>query len=795
MTGKKISDLTAASVLGSSDKLVVEQSGTAKSITGSTLLRGKADIDGYYEEMSVGNAEQLISSVGINDKTPYNFRTSGGSNDIGDRKNEKIVGGTVAWNQMVQNGDFSNGTNWASQENSGNLSITDGIARVTRTTGTPSASSPALKNTDQFLAVEGHKYLISVDMRQSKDGGSPYFRSPTYTSQIITSVTLSTNWQTVAFIKNATDNNVLIYYIGNYNATTVLTTNDWIEYRNYHVHDLTAMFGSTIADYVYSLEQANEGTGVAWFKKLFPKDYYPYNAGELLSVKTSKAVMTGFNAYNHTSGVAEVLAGLSYQITGTYTALSLEGESVTPDANGLFMPSKTGTLTVTGGDSNSTCVHLVWDGERNGEYESYTTYEYPLDSSLELRGIPKLDANNKLYYDGDVYESDGTVTRKWGVITFDGTQPVGLANWRANESSVGWLYAPSVTPNLKNIQTSLGNQNYLVCDKLMPVIYTGSSGVYGNTISCISIVGSDLWGIAMRVADTSLTSASAINAWLAQHPVTVYYPLTAPTTETADPYTDPMIVNDWGTEEFVDNRDVAIPVGHDTFYQANLKAKLEMAPDSPDGDGDYIVRQSGGINEYVPFASNSTIDVFSATILTSGATATITLGNSKTVADLYGSKPSALYINNYDSGGSGVDFNMLVLLNVDDFTASTMRIDGVAYANSKRLRVYGTYNNSATALNAYWENIPVPPKQEQIILVFDDWVTGSGGGFLTQTVSLSGITSSSVVWVSPEPYGDNVEDYANAKVYCSGQGSGTLTFNTIGTPTITEDIDVIVIWM
>ena len=41
------------------------------------------------------------------------------------------------------------------------------------------------------------------------------------------------------------------------------------------------------------------------------------------------------------------------------------------------------------------------------------------------------------------------------------------------------------------------------------------------------------------------------------------------------------------------------PVGANALYQANLRAKLEMAPDSPDGDGDYIVRQTDGLNEYV----------------------------------------------------------------------------------------------------------------------------------------------------------------------------------------------------
>ncbi len=88
----------------------------------------------------------------------------------------------------------------------------------------------------------------------------------------------------------------------------------------------------------------------------------------------------------------------------------------------------------------------------------------------------------------------------------------------------------------------------------------------------------------------------------------VVYELATSVTETAEPYQNPQIVNDFGTEEYVDagvtastpTRDVEIPVGHQTFYQANLRAKLEMSPDSPDGDGDYIVRQTDGENTYVP---------------------------------------------------------------------------------------------------------------------------------------------------------------------------------------------------
>jgi hypothetical protein len=112
---------------------------------------------------------------------------------------------------------------------------------------------------------------------------------------------------------------------------------------------------------------------------------------------------------------------------------------------------------------------------------------------------------------------------------------------------------------------------------------------------------------AIATPSNSTDLASKLVAWMQNNPFTVVAELATPTTETADPYQTPQIVDDFGTEEYVDagvtaatpTRDVAIPVGHETTYQANLRAKLEMAPDSPsDGDGDYIVRQTNGTNEY-----------------------------------------------------------------------------------------------------------------------------------------------------------------------------------------------------
>lgn len=194
------------------------------------------------------------------------------------------------------------------------------------------------------------------------------------------------------------------------------------------------------------------------------------------------------------------------------------------------------------------------------------------------------------------------------------------------------------------------------------------------------------------------------------------------------------------------------------------------------------------------------IDVYSATVAITGLaldTATITLGGGITVSDLHSSsKPSALYIKNFNAATS-IDFNCLMLLNVDDYSSSTYRIDGVAYCGGgKQLTVSGTFANSATTLTGTLTDV-MRKKRESISLVAADWVTGSGGGYLTQTVSLTApLKALEDIWVSPDPA--DIEAFAEAKIYCYAGtvgATGSLEFRTIGTPTISADIDVNVVWM
>lgn len=61
----------------------------------------------------------------------------------------------------------------------------------------------------------------------------------------------------------------------------------------------------------------------------------------------------------------------------------------------------------------------------------------------------------------------------------------------------------------------------------------------------------------------------------------------------------------------------------------------------------------------------------------------------------------------------------------------------------------------------------------------------------SQTVSVTGVTATGVVFVNPDP--TDQADYTSAGIVCSAQGTGTLTFTCDTTPT--NDIDVVVVML
>lgn len=592
-------------------------------------LTQKANQDGYYADLVSGGATQILSDMVETDTTPYNYRTAGGPLEIGDRmKLKRVVGGSLAVNQLVRNGNFAEVYDWQfNNAGYGSYTVQNNVATIV-------AGQDAVGNTSTyfrtmiFANIVDHVYLALMDVNPSVSTTVRY-QYPAAASGTRSKVLTADTWQTYgSIVKGIAQTNDATFYI---NVGASLSAGDTILVKNAMVFDLTQMFGATIADYVYSLETATAGAGVAWLKAHFPKifdsGYIPYNAGTFEHVSGLSAhKMTGFNQWDEEwevgafdangqkiSGISAIRSKNYIPVlpNTTYYYKTGSNTSVSPfeyDANKTFLKRSGYILNqtfTTGGNThylmigfptaygttykNDICINLHWDGERDGEYEPYEDHSYPLDSDVTLRGIPKLDANNNLYYDGDEYASDGTVTRRYGIVD------LGTLTWAA-PSAYGNVYRSDTNlPDAVNGSQSMGKQ--------APIILSTSAFKNSyNVTDAAQVATAGLIGINYnKVYVTFAESMTAAQIKTALSGVYMLYTLKNEyiTTEEADPYTEIQNVSNWGTEEFVTTS--LVPVGHETAYQPDLRAKIEVAPESPDTDGLYLVKRKNGQNSYVAY--------------------------------------------------------------------------------------------------------------------------------------------------------------------------------------------------
>ena len=539
-------------------------------------------------------SQRVKLESGVEDAVPYLLRRSGGDLDIGDSENDKLVGGTIAWNQLIN------------ESTSTLQGITKSFANG-KVVLNGTATQAGVIYIVPVGNYAGHKFLITSANMQNQ-----YFSSVARDLTNSTTIALSgpgEDWgsRIVSVPSNCSE---FGFYI-NFSADAVFDNFTFV----CQAFDLTQMFGSTIADYITSLETANAGAGVLWFKKLFPKSYYAYNAGTLESVNTSAHIMRGFNQFNITtktdnkmfawatgspvtsnlsvvSDYIRVIEGqtyycnykiqlMCYNFDKEYLGYLSEVGELVPTGTGSYLTNDT---TIPMG-SNIYYVRLGFRSSinnnidftstsditfnisqpnttispHNGDYVHYSENTYLLDDTLTLNGLYKLDVDNKLYCDGDTYESDGTVTRKYGAVD------LGALTWTwFSENEV--FYA--TLANCKG--TPWGNSiPNCICEKYDAA---GSNKVVTSTHTFDRVC---------YISDTHiyLYDSSAIGKTAAQFAeyvsgTTLVYELATPTIETANPFTNPQVVDKDGTEEYVDvginsgTRDVAIPVGHETMYYA-----------------------------------------------------------------------------------------------------------------------------------------------------------------------------------------------------------------------------------
>lgn len=579
--GDKIDEIT----LTIDDTLTQSGQVADAKVTGDAL-NTKADQNGYYENLNVGVADQLASKNYIEDNEAYIFRPTGSGAKVGTREFDTIVGGSIVWNQLIGND----------------------VKAANKVFDTATSTYQYYLTSATLSIKSGHKYLLTINgSRTISDNDAVNFSLMITGNNELTGVAFANGEadgvKSIIFTSSNDYNQSIGIVANNYYGKRGYSIEDSVSYDNLQLFDLTAMFGSTIADHIYSLEQAETGAGVAWFRKYFSNDYYEYNADELMHVTDLQSHDTvGFNLFDKSKAVVGkyMSSGNGTEATGNnffhteyikavpdtvyYISDTSASSNTSVFANYDSNKNFIGFSSKHNGNSNlrktfsntayivvnavktvldTFCINLSWSGTRDGKYESYVKHSYPLDSSLTLRGIPKLTADGDLSYDGDIYKPDGTVERRYGIVDL-GTLDWGKTNGGINQEG-GYVFT---TTSLIFAAAPVFCTKYL---------YGRSASSNNSAFSAGNLtISRNSSGTKLFIRDDSFADASSDDFEVAMSGVILIYELATPTTETAQLYQSPQIIDPYGTEEYVTTS--IIPVGHQTQYPEDLRAKIESLP-------------------------------------------------------------------------------------------------------------------------------------------------------------------------------------------------------------------------
>lgn len=332
-----------------------------------------------------------------------------------------------------------------------------------------------------------------------------------------------------------------------YNATIPLLTN--IDcYINYY--DLTTMFGS-----------GNEPSTVEEFEKIFPADYYPYNAGEIISAGTEEIVEQGANLYYGTdmlkvgSDDYEYIANsyrcksiklkpnttytLSFNSDKTSEIILLMNVTTVVNAGQYFDFRKAShTQTYTTGDDGclyvgvyagngnvasadvvkrlSECKIMISEGDTPTAYAPYHSNTHPIPEAIKALpgyGWSAGTARNYVDYENKKY------------VQCVGSVNLGTLTWMktSSQSSVGdYFYAPVSAIGFKRLGAFGITVHNILCSKYITVARNPNAFVDKTIV----LDGDSIAVSQIQVKDTAYTDATAFKQ--AMSGVMLYYELANP---------------------------------------------------------------------------------------------------------------------------------------------------------------------------------------------------------------------------------------------------------------------------
>lgn len=531
---------------------------------------------------------------GIRGTNAFLFQTSGGDSDIGSRAYlEKLTGNTAKLVQLIENGNFDDGTN-------------NFEALNTETILTANDNTLTIKTADAGYQVgikqkinikSGYRYLVKAIIATSADTNiSLYIRgwdtlqgSNTYltilNSELINGITIVNTGVIVPYDLNENRFRFTVELI----CRNIQTTSNYVKIKNLQIIDITTL---------------QETLGGEWddtkFNRIFPLEYYEYTEGKFISSKSSAYKCVGYNACDGKIKTGYEFDNNGQELTNRYGFITenyikvipgqqytfeceVEGDRLDDVFDIVFYDANKNMIIVqersiddipfifdiprnchyirlgsaTSYEPNASkihiCVHLTWDGSKNG-YEPYYENYYRLPN-IELRKV------------GDVYDElkpDGTLIRRIGVVN------LGELDWTNKGNIIDICFSSNVISDIKQIDSATaGDAGYILC-----------SGLYKITSYTALVIEHKKFTIAQHNGKIYIITDDTYSiAELKEKLNGIYllYELAEPVIEQNDAYkfTRNTEIDDFGTQEFISSNEIAVPQGSVIQYPPDYKAFVD----------------------------------------------------------------------------------------------------------------------------------------------------------------------------------------------------------------------------
>ena len=516
---------------------------------------------------------------------------------------KSLKGRSIAWNQLIQNGNFSNGTTGWSATGYASFSVANGTGEVHSTNTTANAKTASKFVSSMNLTV-GHKYFISSEIKVSDESVNAFvgFAKSSNASVGITDRIQSLNFtkaQTIVELQNTATR----FDLRLDNSAAIDTV---AYFKNVMLIDLTLLYGSgnepTTAE-EFETDYQN------WFGKKLT--YEPYSAGEIRNFSMSGIKTTGFNQcvypvqYRasipsfsetyYTKVIGGVPYHVSFNISGATSwrinmrAYDLYGTLITEYSDvresstigwyynssaKAFLNGSNNTTTsfditfaqdlyvlffIQQGDTSSSTtvsnftLNFKRNDVRDGDYEAHVEQTGGpnitlLTGKLNGSGNSVSICPNGLLQAGDVrdeiYIQDG---KRWFAKRV-GTVDLGTLSWNYKTTGTGATVAPFFYAFLVN----KGNNALVACAKYEQVDWNKFSSGDNKSICTFWAIS----GSALMIRDTSYTTTTTFKAAMSgvilnyELATTEYYLLDNEwQQDSAWSYN----VDDWGTEEVVNS--------------------------------------------------------------------------------------------------------------------------------------------------------------------------------------------------------------------------------------------------